>query len=108
MLEKTNKSWIDAYASHDNGQSWSFLSTPEPDTGEGNPPSLLRLADGRLWLITGIRNRPYRIVARMSGDQGKTWGEPIVLAQRRRRRRRRLPAIDHPARRQNRGRLLFQ
>ena len=38
------KSWIDAYASHDNGQTWSFLSTPEPDTGEGNPPSLLRLA----------------------------------------------------------------
>ena len=35
------KSWIDAYASHDNGQTWSFLSTAEPDTGEGNPPSLL-------------------------------------------------------------------
>ena len=37
------KSWIDAYASHDDGQTWSFLSKPEPDTGEGNPPSLLRL-----------------------------------------------------------------
>ena len=34
------RSWIDAYASHDDGQTWSFLSTPEPDTGEGNPPSL--------------------------------------------------------------------
>ena len=56
QLEKP-KSWIDAYASHDNGETWSFLSTPEPDTGEGNPPSLLRLADGRLSLIYG-RVRP--------------------------------------------------
>ena len=34
----TPRSWIDAYASHDDGRSWSFLATPEPDTGEGNPP----------------------------------------------------------------------
>lgn len=73
------KSWIDAYASHDNGETWSFLSTAEPDTGEGNPPSLLRLADGRLCLISGIRTRPYRIQARLSSDQGKTWSDPTVL-----------------------------
>ena len=73
------RSWIDAYASHDNGQTWSFLSTPEPDTGEGNPPSLLRLADGRLCLIYGRRARPYGILARLSSDQGKTWSDPIVL-----------------------------
>ncbi|MHC5542756.1 sialidase family protein, partial [Singulisphaera rosea] len=29
------KSWIEAYASHDDGLSWSPLSTPEPDAGEG-------------------------------------------------------------------------
>ncbi len=73
------KSWIDAYASHDNGLSWSFLSRPEPDTGEGNPPSLLHLADDRLCLITGIRIPPHRIQARLSSDHGKTWGDPIVL-----------------------------
>jgi hypothetical protein len=73
------KSWIDAYASHDDGQTWSFLSTPEPDTGEGNPPSLLRLADGRLSLIYGRRALPYAILARLSSDQGKTWSGPIVL-----------------------------
>ena len=65
--------------SHDNGQTWSFLSTPEPDTGEGNPPSLLRLADGRLSLIYGRRALPYGILARLSNDQGKTWSGPIVL-----------------------------
>jgi hypothetical protein len=79
VLEKVNRSWIDAYASHDNGLSWSFLSTAEPDTGEGNPPSLLRLADGRLCMFTGIRIKPHRMVARMSGDEGKSWSEPIVL-----------------------------
>jgi hypothetical protein len=73
------KSWIDAFASHNNGQTWSFLSTAEPDTGEGNPPSLLHLADGRLCLTSGIRIRPYRMQTRFSSDQGKTWTEPFVL-----------------------------
>ncbi len=52
------RSWIDAYASHDDGRSWSHLSTPEPDTGEGNPPSLLRLPDGRLALVYGVPPAP--------------------------------------------------
>jgi hypothetical protein len=73
------RSWIDAYASHDDGRSWEFLSTPEPDTGEGNPPSLLRLRDGRLCLVYGVRARPYAIRARLSGDGGKTWGPAITL-----------------------------
>jgi hypothetical protein len=73
------KSWIDAYVSHDDGQTWLFLSTPEPDTGEGNPPSLVRLPDGRLCLIYGVRARPFGIRARLSGDCGKTWGNAIVL-----------------------------
>ncbi len=71
--------WIDAYASQDNGLSWSFLSTPAPDTGEGNPPSLVRLKDGRLVLTYGFRGEPFRIESRMSNDQGKTWSEPFVL-----------------------------
>lgn len=73
------KSWIDAYASRDDGLSWTYLSTPEPDTGEGNPPSLLRLPDGRLCLIYGVRVRPFGIRARLSGDGGKTWSDAIAL-----------------------------
>jgi hypothetical protein len=73
------KSWIDAYASRDDGRSWSLLSTPEPDTGEGNPPSLVRLPDGRLCLAYGVRARPFGIYARLSGDGGKTWGEALPL-----------------------------
>ena len=78
-LEIENKSWIDAYASHDNGKSWSYLSRPVPDTGEGNPPSLLKLPDGRLSLIYCFRKAPYELQARLSGDNGKTWSEPVVL-----------------------------
>lgn len=73
------KSWIDAFSSPDNGRSWTFLSTPEPDTGEGNPPSLLRLRDGRLALIYGRRAVPFGIRARLSADHGKTWSGPIVI-----------------------------
>jgi hypothetical protein len=73
------KSWIDAYGSCDDGQSWSYLSQPEPDAGEGNPPSLLRLADGRLALIYGYRAAPFGIRARISHDRGKTWSDPIFL-----------------------------
>jgi hypothetical protein len=71
--------WIDAYASHDDGRSWEFLSTPEPDTGEGNPPSLLKLTEGRLCLIYGVRARPYGIRARLSADRGRTWGNAETL-----------------------------
>jgi hypothetical protein len=73
------RSWIDAFVSRDNGQTWSLLSTPESDTGEGNPPSLLHLTDGRLCLTYGVRARPYSIRARLSSDLGKTWTDPIVL-----------------------------
>jgi hypothetical protein len=73
------RSWIDAYASHDDGRTWSFLCRPEPDAGEGNPPSLLRLRDGRLCLIYGYRARPFGIRARLSADSGKSWSGPVVL-----------------------------
>lgn len=73
------REWIDAFVSPDNGASWSPLARPAPDTGEGNPPSLVRLADGRLVLTYGVRARPYRIEARLSRDEGRTWSEPFLL-----------------------------
>jgi hypothetical protein len=73
------KSWIDAFVSHDDGRSWSWLSTPEPDTGEGNPPSISRLSDGRVCLIYGVRAQPFGIRARLSDNGGKSWSKSIVL-----------------------------
>jgi hypothetical protein len=73
--------WIDAYATADDGQTWRYLSRPAPDTGDksGNPPSLIRLGDGRLAITYGHRAPPFEIRARLSSDNGKTWGPDIVL-----------------------------
>ncbi len=73
--------WIDAYLSTDNGKSWKFHSRPGENTGDksGNPPSLIRLKDGRICVTYGYRSAPYSIRARLSSDNGKTWGQEIIL-----------------------------
>ena len=74
-------SWIDLYASDDGGRSWRFLNRPvafRVRGHSGNPPCLKQLADGRLLLIYGDRDT-YKICARISGDEGRSWGGEIVL-----------------------------
>jgi hypothetical protein len=72
--------WIDLYSSEDNGESWQHLAQPVENTGRGgNPPSLIRLADGRLCLIYGYRAKPFGMRARLSSDGGQTWGDEIIL-----------------------------
>lgn len=73
------KSWIDCFRSVDNGRSWKIDSTPATDTGEGNPPSMIRMADGRVCLTYGYRASPYGIRARISSDRGHSWQEEIHL-----------------------------
>lgn len=73
--------WIDAWRSHDRGKSWQPAGRPVADAGGrgGNPPSLIRLGDGRLCLTYGYRSSPFGIRARLSRDEGKTWEPEIVL-----------------------------
>ena len=73
--------WIEMYRSDDNGATWRYWSKPAPDTGahNGNPPSLVKLRDGRLALTYGYRSAPYGIRARLSADEGATWSDEIVL-----------------------------
>jgi hypothetical protein len=77
------RAWIDLYASDDDGRTWSLLATPVTFGGaghSGNPPTLHRLADGRLVMTYGDRNGPpYRMCARLSEDAGRTWGGEITL-----------------------------
>lgn len=76
------KNWIDVYQSFDNGYSWSFLSkVADTDRGtrNGNPPSLIKLRDGRLCVTYAFRGVPYSIRARISSDNGRTWGKEIIL-----------------------------
>lgn len=71
--------WISAWRSVDNGISWVPEINPVDYLGEGNPPMLNRLKDGRLCLTYGFRAYPYSIRARLSEDNGKTWSPQIVL-----------------------------
>jgi hypothetical protein len=77
---KIQKMWIDVYESQDDGTTWEFLSQVA-DTGahNGNPPSLVRLRDGRIVVTYGYRSAPQGIRAKVSADGGKTWGPEIHL-----------------------------
>jgi hypothetical protein len=70
--------WIDVWRSDDNGETWHFLNQAAVQTG-GNPPSMLRLPDGRLVLTFGYRLKPPGIRARISRDNGLSWEKDIVL-----------------------------
>ncbi|MHC4474026.1 MAG: superoxide dismutase [Ni] [Planctomycetota bacterium] len=77
-------SWIDLYESADNGRTWKFLSkVADADNRywNGNPPSMVRLGDGRICITYGYRAVPYGIRAKTSSDNGKTWGPEIILRQ---------------------------
>ncbi len=67
------RKFIDAYVSDDDGRTWQHLNRPAPATG-GNPPSLVRLEDGRLALTYGYRLKPYGICARLSDGRGTDLG----------------------------------
>ena len=73
--------FIELYRSRDGGLSWQWLANPVKENGEynGNPPSLVRLADGRLCITYANRNEPRTIRAVFSTDDGTTWGPEYVL-----------------------------
>ncbi len=73
------KVWIETYRSFDNGEHWKFKTVPAPDLGTGNPPSMIRLKDGRVCLTYGHRAAPYGIRARLSNDGGRMWRPEIIL-----------------------------
>ncbi len=71
--------WIDVWRSPDNGRTWESLGDAVDDLGEGNPPAMIRLQDGRLCLTYGVRKPPYEMQARFSSDEGRTWSSPFVI-----------------------------
>lgn len=73
------RAWLAACSSKDGGATWETLADPADDLGAGNPPSLIRLADGTMCLTYGVRKPPFRMAAKLSRDDGKTWSDEIVL-----------------------------
>ncbi len=74
-----DESWIEGYYSADEGVHWEPRGIPVTTTGEGNPAAMVRLADGRICLNYGVRAKPFGMRAKLSKDNGKTWGEEITL-----------------------------
>jgi hypothetical protein len=73
--------WIDTYTSEDNGATWKYLNRAAESTGGsvGNPPATVKLKDGRIAVTYGYRSAPYGIRARLTADEGRTWGEEMIL-----------------------------
>jgi len=64
------------YVSYDQGLTWSLRSRVND---WGAPGDLAILKDGSLLCTYGYRIAPFGIRARISTDQGRTWGEEIIL-----------------------------
>jgi hypothetical protein len=81
VKEPPDRTSIDLYESVTNAATWRLLTRPVASTGGhgGNPPSMIRLQDGRLCLTYGYRASPYGIRARLSSDDGTTWAPEINL-----------------------------
>ena len=70
--------WIEIFDSDDNGQGWTLRENSIINNA-GNPGHMIRLRDGRIALTYGWRRPRYGIRARISSDNGKTFGQEIVL-----------------------------
>ncbi len=69
---------ITLFRSDDLGEHWTELGAATDDIG-GNPPAMVLLKDGRICLTYGCRRKPFGARARLSSDEGRTWGPEIML-----------------------------
>ncbi len=90
-VEATDGTLIAQIRNHNEANKGETLQTESKDGGKtwaephsigvwGMPSHLLRLRDGRLLMSYGHRRKPFGNQARLSTDNGKTWGEPILLS----------------------------
>jgi len=63
--------------SEDGGKTWTH---PQPLDMTGSPPHMLMHSSGAMVLTYGRRAEPYSERARISWDNGKTFGEEITLS----------------------------
>ena len=74
--DPTGVMWTEVHYSDDGGRTWGFLSRVNDF---GSPGSLVVRKDGRLVMVYGYRVMPSGIRARVSEDQGKTWGPELIV-----------------------------
>lgn len=74
--DPTSIFWTETFLSEDGGRTWAFRSRVND---WGAPGDLVRMADGRIACVYGYRLPPYGIRARISEDDGATWGGELIL-----------------------------
>jgi hypothetical protein len=73
---KANAGWTLQTESKDGGKTWT---EPHPIC-YGLPSHLLKLRDGRLLMTYGHRRPPFGNQVCISADNGKSWGEAIIIS----------------------------
>jgi predicted neuraminidase len=81
MVLRSRDGWLWMTDSADKGETWSVPRKSDVP-GTSSCSNLLRLSDGRLLLTHNPSKPPIRspLTTRASADEGKTWGEPLELA----------------------------
>jgi Neuraminidase (sialidase) len=74
---QTNKGETLQSESRDGGKTWT---APHAIGVWGLPSFLTKLRDGRLLMSYGHRRPPFGNQARLSDDNGQSWGEPLVIS----------------------------
>lgn len=70
--------WVDGYQSEDGGASWQLIGrVGQTGAGNGNPPAVVRLRDGRLACAYGDRTRN-KLFLRLS-SAGVRWDDEVIL-----------------------------
>lgn len=68
--------WCELYASDDGGLTWRFVSRIND---HGDTVHLTLMEDSRLFAVYGFRRPPFGIRARVSEDNGLSWGPELIL-----------------------------
>ncbi len=74
--DPTSILWTEIFQSDDGARTWHFLSRVND---WGAPGDLVRMRDGRLVCVYGYRLPPFGVRARISEDDGRTWGRELIL-----------------------------
>ncbi len=73
---------VQLIVSEDEGKTWDIpvnLKNGALTRRNEHPAHLLALRDGRILLTYGIRWGTRAVAARISEDEGRTWGEPMII-----------------------------
>lgn len=84
MIRRTKPPQMASYISKDNGNTWNQLNDPVKVDANGHPPALLKLKDGRLCMVYGIRHAETMkegigMYVVFSSDNGQSWAKPNLL-----------------------------